>query len=70
MEKFIQFCKKLGVHENLLFESDDLGKSVLGRQSIINVLSTKKKKRSRVRLIADWTYFACLLQCYKINPVT
>lgn len=26
MEKFIQFCKKIGVHENLLFESDDLGR--------------------------------------------
>lgn len=24
MEKFIQFCKKLGVHQHLLFESDDL----------------------------------------------
>ncbi|XP_065201355.1 growth arrest-specific protein 2-like isoform X2 [Planococcus citri] len=24
MEKFILFCKKIGVHENLLFESDDL----------------------------------------------
>lgn len=27
MENFIQFCRHLGVHENLLFESDDLGKS-------------------------------------------
>lgn len=26
MENFIQFCRRLGVHENLLFESDDLGK--------------------------------------------
>jgi hypothetical protein len=25
MENFIQFCRKLGVHQNLLFESDDLG---------------------------------------------
>lgn len=25
MENFIQFCRRLGVHENLLFESDDLG---------------------------------------------
>ncbi|KZC14366.1 Growth arrest-specific protein 2 [Dufourea novaeangliae] len=24
MENFIQFCRRLGVHENLLFESDDL----------------------------------------------
>ncbi|KAG8224666.1 hypothetical protein J437_LFUL005108, partial [Ladona fulva] len=24
MENFIKFCRKLGVHENLLFESDDL----------------------------------------------
>ncbi|XP_023722379.1 growth arrest-specific protein 2 isoform X2 [Cryptotermes secundus] len=24
MENFIQFCRKLGVHQNLLFESDDL----------------------------------------------
>lgn len=27
MENFIQFCRQLGVHENLLFESDDLGES-------------------------------------------
>lgn len=27
MENFIQFCRRLGVHENLLFESDDLGKA-------------------------------------------
>lgn len=27
MENFIQFCRRLGVHENLLFESDDLGKT-------------------------------------------
>lgn len=26
MENFIKFCRSLGVHENLLFESDDLGK--------------------------------------------
>nr|CAD7403861.1 unnamed protein product [Timema poppensis] len=26
MENFIQFCQKLGVHQNLLFESDDLGR--------------------------------------------
>lgn len=25
MENFIKFCRSLGVHENLLFESDDLG---------------------------------------------
>lgn len=25
MDKFIQFCRQLGVHQNLLFESDDLG---------------------------------------------
>lgn len=24
MENFIKFCRSLGVHENLLFESDDL----------------------------------------------
>lgn len=24
-EKFIQFCRRLGVHQHLLFESDDLG---------------------------------------------
>jgi len=29
MENFIQFCRRLGVHENLLFESDDLGKSLI-----------------------------------------
>lgn len=27
MENFIKFCRSLGVHENLLFESDDLGTS-------------------------------------------
>lgn len=27
MENFIQFCRRLGVHENLLFESDDLGEN-------------------------------------------
>lgn len=27
MENFIKFCRSLGVHENLLFESDDLGKN-------------------------------------------
>lgn len=25
MENFIKFCRALGVHDNLLFESDDLG---------------------------------------------
>lgn len=25
MENFIKFCRSLGVHDNLLFESDDLG---------------------------------------------
>ena len=28
MENFIKFCRSLGVHENLLFESDDLGKNI------------------------------------------
>lgn len=29
MENFIKFCRSLGVHENLLFESDDLGNNKL-----------------------------------------
>lgn len=29
MENFIKFCRSLGVHENLLFESDDLGTYIL-----------------------------------------
>jgi hypothetical protein len=29
MENFIQFCRKLGVHQNLLFESDDLGMKLI-----------------------------------------
>lgn len=33
MENFIQFCRRLGVHENLLFESDDLGKEDSPNQS-------------------------------------
>lgn len=29
MENFIKFCRALGVHENLLFESDDLGTTII-----------------------------------------
>lgn len=34
MENFIKFCRSLGVHENLLFESDDLGKALKADISI------------------------------------
>lgn len=34
MENFIQFCRRLGIHENLLFESDDLGNFYLVQLSL------------------------------------
>lgn len=34
MDKFIQFCRQLGVHQNLLFESDDLGMYLVGNFSL------------------------------------
>jgi len=55
MENFIQFCRRLGVHENLLFESDDLGKN---QALLIPMHASQTGAMHAVRLIELSTRFA------------
>lgn len=47
MENFIQFCRRLGVHENLLFESDDLGECFASR--ILDQRQTTSNRRNDIK---------------------
>lgn len=69
MENFIKFCRHLGVHQNLLFESDDLGKFDVENRVDRKALTQYKKKPLSFLVLQNQprNVVLCLLELSRIT---
>lgn len=66
-EKFIQFCRRLGVHQHLLFESDDLGTYI---RCYITIRSIDSRPLTVLLCCANTSTCFRFAQFCRINPGT